>query len=151
MRLTMEVPKVTRARRIAMATVAICALLGGAVTAAALSFDVMPQNNNVAPLHEKVYKIGGDVSAPVLTHSVDAEFPDARRKAGKKGLEGVTVVGLIVDPKGMPRDIQVKRSLAPDFDKAAIDAVRQYKFEPAMRKGQPVAVEITIEVNFRRY
>jgi TonB family protein len=151
MRLTMEVPKVTKARRIAMAIVATCALLGGAATAAALSFDVTPQDGAAAPLHEKVYKIGGDVSAPVLTHAVDAEFPDARRKAGKKGLEGVTVVGLIVDSKGMPLDIQVKRSLAPDFDKSAIDAVRQYKFEPAMRKGKPVAVEITIEVNFRRY
>jgi TonB family protein len=152
MRLTMDVPKVTRARRIAMAAVAACALLGGAVTAAALSFDVTPQDGAAAdaPVHEKVYKIGGDVSAPSLTYSVDAKFPDAEKNA-KKGLQGVAVVELIVDSKGRPRDIRVKQSLRPDFDKCAIDAVRQYKFGPAMRQGKPVAVAITIEVNFHRY
>jgi TonB family protein len=152
MRLTMDVPKVTRARRIAMVAVAACALLGGAVTATALSFDVTPQDGAAAnaPVHEKVYKIGGDVSAPALTYSVDAKFPDAERNA-KKGLQGVAVVELIVDSKGRPRDIRVKQSLRPDFDKSAIDAVRQYKFGPAMRQGKPVAVAITIEVNFHRY
>jgi TonB family protein len=152
MRLTMDVPKVTRARRIAMAAVAACALLGGAVTATALSFDVTPQDGAAAnaPVQEKVYKIGGDVSAPALTYSVDAKFPDAERNA-KKGLQGVAVVELIVDSKGRPRDIRVKQSLRPDFDKCAIDAVRQYKFGPAMRQGKPVAVAITIEVNFHRY
>jgi TonB family protein len=152
MRLTMDVPKVTRARRIAMAAVATCALLGGAATAAALSFDVTPQDGAAAnaPVHEKVYKIGGDVSAPSLTYSVDAKFPDAERNA-KNGMQGVAVVELIVDSKGRARDIRVKRSLRPDFDKCAIDAVRQYKFGPAMRQGKPVAVAITIEVNFHRY
>jgi bla regulator protein blaR1 len=152
MRLTMDLPKVTRARKIAMAVVASCALLGGAATAAALSFDVTPQDGAItAPAHEKVYKVGDGVTPPVLTHAVDAEFPDARRKAGKKGLEGVSVVGLVVDSKGAPRDIHIARSLAPDFDKAAMDAVRQYKFEPGMRNGKAVAVAINIEVNFRRY
>jgi TonB family protein len=152
MRLTMDVPKVTKARRIAMAAVATCALLGGAATAAALSFDVTPQDGAAAnaPVHEKVYKIGGDVSVPSLTYSVDAKFPDAEKNA-KNGMQGVAVVELIVDSKGRPRDIRVKRSLRPDFDKCAIDAVRQYKFDPAMRRGKPVAVAITIEVNFHRY
>jgi beta-lactamase regulating signal transducer with metallopeptidase domain len=75
MRLTMDMPKVSRTQRIAMAIVATCALLGGAVTAAALSLDVTPANN-AAPLHQKIYKIGGDVSAPVLVYSVDAEFTE---------------------------------------------------------------------------
>jgi TonB family protein len=152
MRLTMDLPAVSRTRKIAMATVAACALMLGAGTAMALSFDVTPQDGAAAaaPLHEKVYKVGGDVTPPVLTYSVDAEFPDAEKNA-KQGLQGVAVVELIVDSKGGPRDIRMKRSLRPDFDKRAINAVRQYKFDPAMRKGKPVAVAITIEVNFRRY
>ena len=152
MRLTMDLPTVSRTRKIAMAAVAACALLVGAGTAMALSFDVTPQDGAAAtaPLDEKVYKVGGDVSAPVLTHSVDAEFPDAEKHA-KQGLQGVAVVELIVDSKGRPRDIRMKRSLRPDFDKCAINAVRQYKFDPAMRKGKPVAVALTIEVNFSRY
>jgi TonB family protein len=152
MRLTMDLPAVSRTRKIAMATVATCALMLGAGTAMALSFDVTPQDGAAAaaPLHEKVYKVGGDVTPPVLTYSVDAEFPDAEKNA-KQGLQGVAVVELIVDSKGGPRDIRMKRSLRPDFDKRAINAVRQYKFDPAMRKGKPVAVAIAIEVNFRRY
>jgi TonB family protein len=66
-------------------------------------------------------------------------------------LQGVSVVGLVVDSKGMPRDLHIERSLATDFDKSAMDAVRQYKFEPGKRDGKPVAVSINIEVNFRRY
>jgi TonB family protein len=151
MRLTMDLPAVSRTRKIAMATVAAGALMLGAGTAMALSFDVTPQDGAAATTaQETVYKIGGDVSAPVLTYSVDAEFPDAEKNA-KQGLQGVAVVELIVDSKGRPRDIRMKRSLRPDFDKCAINAVRQYKFDPAMRKGKPVAVALTIEVNFRRY
>lgn len=150
MRLTIDLPVVSRTRRIAMAVVAACALLGGAATAAALSFDVTPQDGAAAADQEQVYKIGGDVTPPVLTDTVDAEFPDARKKAGKHGLQGVSVVGLVVDSKGTTRDIHIERSLAPDFDKNAMDAVRQYKFDPAMRHGKPVAVSINIEVNFRR-
>jgi protein TonB len=51
----------------------------------------------------------------------------------------------------MPENLHVERSLTPDFDKHAMDAVRQYKFKPAMRLGKPVAVSIRIEVNFKRY
>jgi TonB family protein len=151
MRLTMDVPKVTRTRRIAMAALTACALLGGAATAMALSFDLTPQDSAASSSQEKVYKVGDGVTPPVLTHSVDAEFPNAHRKAGKKGLQGVSVVGLTVDSKGRPQDIHINRSLAPDFDKNAMDAVRQYRFEPGKRDGKPVAVSIQIEVNFRRY
>jgi beta-lactamase regulating signal transducer with metallopeptidase domain len=150
MRLTMDVPKVSRARKIAMALVATCALLGGAATAAALSFDVTPQDGAVAtgPVHEKVYKVGGDVSAPKLIYSVDAEFS---KKAKDAKYQGVSVVSLIVDSHGMPQHIHAIRKLGMGLDEKAIEAVRQYKFDPATRKGKPVAVAISIEVNFRLY
>jgi TonB family protein len=151
MRLTMDVPKVTRTRRIAMAALTACALLGGAATAMALSFDLTPQDSAASPSQEKVYEVGDGVTPPALTYSVDAEFPKAQRKAGKKAMQGVSVVGLIVDSKGRPQEIHINRSLAPDFDKNAMDAVRQYRFEPGKRDGKPVAVSIQIEVNFRRY
>jgi outer membrane biosynthesis protein TonB len=38
-----------------------------------------------------------------------------------------------------------------DFDNSAMDAIRQYRFTPAMRKGSPVAVSISIETNMRLY
>jgi TonB family protein len=148
MRLTMDVPKVSRTQRIAMVAVAACALLGGAATAAALSFDVTPQDNTAVPAHEKVYKVGGDVTAPVLTHSVDAEFS---KKAKDAKYQGVAVVGCIVDTNGMPRHVHTIRKLGMGLDEKALEAVRQYKFKPSTLHGKPVAVAITIEVNFRLY
>jgi TonB family protein len=151
MRLTTDLPMVSRTRRIAMAAVAACALLVGAGTAMALSFDVASQNGSAAvAAHEMIYKVGGDVSAPVITHSVDAFFPKAERRK-KRVWHGVSIVGLVVDSKGIPHDVHIVRSLAPDFDTSAIDAIRQYRFKPGMRKGSPVAVAIAIEVNFRQY
>jgi TonB family protein len=124
--------------------------VGGAATAAALSFVVTPQDGAAAnaPVHEKVYKIGGDVTPPVLVHAVDAEFS---QKAKDAKYQGVSVVSLVVDAHGMPRHVHTARKLGMGLDEKALEAVRQYKFEPAMRKGKPVAVSLNIEVNFRRY
>jgi TonB family protein len=149
MRLTMDVPKVSRTRRIAMAVVAACALLGGAATATALSFDVTPQDGAVsAPAHEKIYKVGNGVTPPVLTYSVDAEFT---KKAKDAKHQGVSVVSCVVDTDGMPRHVHTVRKLGMGLDEKAIEAVRQYKFKPSTLHGKPVAVQITIEVNFHIY
>ena len=47
--------------------------------------------------------------------------------------------------------MQVVRHLGKGLDQKAVEAVEQYKFEPAMLHGKPVAVEVNIEVNFRLY
>ena len=54
-------------------------------------------------------------------------------------------------PNGKPRDVRVARSLGMGLDQKAIQAVRNWKFEPAMKDGKPVAVQINVEVNFRLY
>ena len=110
-----------------------------------------PRNGASSSFHEKIYKVGPDVTPPKLVYSVDAEFPKTKRDTEKAGWHGVSVLELIVDSTGTPQDIQVKQSLAPDFDQSAMDAVRQYKFEPAMHDGSPVAVSIIMKVNFHKY
>lgn len=95
-----------------------------------------------------VYHPGGGVSEPVLIYDPDPEFSDEARRAK---YQGVCVVGLIVDAQGNPQNVHVVRPLGMGLDEKAIEAVRQYKFKPAMMKGRPVPVEINIEVNFRIY
>ncbi len=150
MRLTMDVPKVSKTQRIAMAVVAACAVLGGALTAAALSFDVMPAKDAAtsAPTHEKIYKIGNGVTPPVLVHAVDAEFA---KKAKDAKYQGVSIVSCVVDADGKPQYVHTIRKLGMGLDEKALEAVRQYKFDPGRRDGKPVAVAITIEVNFHIY
>jgi len=96
-----------------------------------------------------LYQIGGRISAPVVIHQVEAEFSDEARRAK---YQGVCLISLVVDAQGNPQDIHVARSLGMGLDEKAIEAIRQYKFRPAMKDGKtPVPVPITIEVDFRLY
>jgi protein TonB len=58
---------------------------------------------------------------------------------------------LVVGADGLPREITVARTLSPEFDKAAMEAVRKWTFDPATRDGKPVATAIKVEVAFRLY
>jgi TonB family protein len=94
-------------------------------------------------------QIGGRVSAPTVLHSVEAEFSDEARRAK---YQGVCLISLIVDTQGNPQNIRIARALGMGLDEKAIEAIRQYKFKPAMKDGKtPVPVMITIEVDFRLY
>ena len=91
-----------------------------------------------------VYKVGGDVSAPVLLHSVEPERPE-----GNANVSGTVQVTLRVDRNGNPSHVHVIRGVGRGLDEKAMDAVRQYKFKPAMENGRPVLVELNVEVNFQ--
>ena len=96
-----------------------------------------------------LFRIGGGVSAPVPIVSPEAEFSDEARRAK---YQGVCLVSLIVDAQGNPQNPRVIRALGMGLDEKALEAVRKYKFKPAMKDGKtPVPVMITIEVNFRLY
>jgi TonB family protein len=86
---------------------------------------------------------------PKLIYSVEPEYtPEA--KAAKK--MGTVLVNLIVDAQGEPENVHVVRGLGKDgngLDAKAVEAVRRYRFKPAMRDDQPVATSINVEVNFR--
>ncbi|MGD0520555.1 MAG: TonB family protein [Terracidiphilus sp.] len=96
-----------------------------------------------------LYHVGGGISAPVALNNVEAEFSDEARRAK---YQGVCLISLIVDAQGNPQNPRVIRALGMGLDEKALEAVRQYKFRPAMKDGKtPVAVMITVEVNFRLY
>ncbi len=94
------------------------------------------------------YRVGGGVSAPRGIYTPDPEYSEEARKAK---WQGTVVLWVIIGPDGRPRDIRVQRSLGMGLDEKAVEAVRTWKFEPAKKDGQPVAVQVNIEVNFRLY
>lgn len=100
--------------------------------------------------HGPIYHIGKGVSAPVLIESQDPVYPESARQ-GKDRFDGTCLIRLVVDASGRPRGFHVIRALGPDFDANASTAVQQYRFKPAKRSGEPVAVSVTIEVNFKKY
>ena len=89
--------------------------------------------------------VGGGVSAPVVIHSVEPEFTNEARQAN---FQGTVALQLIVDAAGTPQNIHVTRHLGMGLDEKAVEAVRQYRFRPAMYQGHPVAVQIVVDVEF---
>ncbi len=93
-----------------------------------------------------VYNVGGSVRPPVATFTADPQYTESARKAK---LSGNVVVGLIVDAAGQPQNVHIERGLGNDLDEKAIEAVQQYRFKPATRDGEPVPVNLKVEVNFQ--
>jgi len=93
-----------------------------------------------------VYRIGGDVSAPVLINKIEPEYSEEARKAK---YSGTVLLSIVVDASGMPRDIHVIRPLGLGLDEKAIEAVMKWRFRPGMKGGHPVATQAQVEVNFR--
>jgi protein TonB len=91
-------------------------------------------------------RIGGGVSAPQLIFSVEPEFSEEARKAK---VAGNVLVNLWVDTNGNPSHVRVIRGVGMGLDEKAVEAVKQYKFKPAMENGKPVLVELNVEVNFQ--
>ncbi len=83
------------------------------------------------------------MSAPRVIYQPDPEYSEEARKAK---YQGTWVSWLVVGPDGRPRDLRVARSLGLGLDEKAIEAVKTWKFEPAMKNGQPVAVQINVEL-----
>lgn len=93
-----------------------------------------------------VMSVGGGVSAPEVIHQVQAEFTEQARRAN---YQGTVSIQLIVDAQGNPQDARVVHHLGMGLDEKALEAVRQYKFRPAMYQGHPVAVQLLIDIDFR--
>ncbi len=93
-------------------------------------------------------QVGNGVSAPRPIETPDPEYSEEARKAK---YQGVVVLALVVGPDGRPRGMRVQRSLGMGLDQKAIEAVQRWLFEPAKKDGRPVAVAISVEVNFHLY
>jgi periplasmic protein TonB len=94
------------------------------------------------------YRPGNGVLAPKLIYKLDPEFSEEARK---NKYQGVVVLYAVVGTDGKPRDITVKRSLGMGLDEKAKEALLQWRFEPGTKDGQPVPVEVYVEVSFHLF
>jgi TonB family protein len=114
---------------------------------ATLEFKRGNENALRNPPPQGAYQLGGGVTAPAVIYKVEPAYSEKARVAR---LEGKVVLIAVVTPEGQPTEIRVVRSLGLGLDEQAVEAVKQWRFSPGMKDGNPVAVQITIEVNFRR-
>ena len=101
------------------------------------------QDDSAKAAPEPVYHVGGVVKAPRPIYAPDPEYPERARKEHPKG---VIVLQFVIGADGLPRSIKVKRPLSPELDEAATDALKKWKFSPATKDDQPVAVMINVEM-----
>jgi protein TonB len=67
---------------------------------------------------------------------------------GRK-VEGVVTVIFVVESTGKVSDLRVESSSNPSFDHPALEAIRRWKFDPGLKKGQPVSCKMRIPIRFQ--
>ncbi|MEL1264297.1 energy transducer TonB [Pseudoxanthomonas putridarboris] len=100
-----------------------------------------------APLPAGVALAPGEVPVPVPGQTPAPQYPSA---AMRRGTEGTVMVRVQVGADGVPLSVEVQqRSGSRDLDRAAVEAVRRWRFQPAQRDGQPVVGSVTIPIDFK--
>jgi TonB family protein len=87
----------------------------------------------------------GEIRPPRLIKAVDPIYPEEARKAG---VSGTVMVGVRTDIYGRVTEVKVLRSI-PLLDKPAVDAVRQWIYEPYIIEGEPAPVVFSLRVIFK--
>ena len=118
-----------------------CAVLGAAACASALALRMEVTNQpQTADTARHV-----DVKDLKIVHKVPPEYPP-QAKADR--LTGTVILDAVVGKDGSVENLKVAKSLRDDCDQAAIDAVRQWKFQPVLLNGNPIEVKTTIHINY---
>jgi TonB family protein len=92
-------------------------------------------------------RVGGNVQAANLLQQVRPVYPGALQAAG---IEGTVLLEAVISKDGAPASLTPRNtSVDPAFISAAMDAVRQWRYRPALLNGEPIEVLTTIQVDFK--
>lgn len=97
-----------------------------------------------SPPPARAVRVGGQIKAPKLVHSVPPVYPDLAVQAR---LTAIVIMEALVDTSGNVKTVQVLRG-APLFDVAAIAAVKQWRYQPLLLNGVPTEFILTVTVKF---
>lgn len=89
-------------------------------------------------------RLHSGIRAPRKIVDVAPVYPELARQVRQ---EGIVILEATIDVRGIVQSATVLRSV-PFLDQAAIDAVRQWRFEPARLNDQPIPVIMTVTVRF---
>jgi TonB family protein len=126
-----------RAPRWCLAVAALLLSLGVGATAA-LAQDATPAG--------PPYRVGGQVSRPEIISSPAPVYTESARRAR---VTGTVILEAIINEQGDVENVRVLKGQPMGLDQAAVDAVKTWKFKPAMLEGKPVKVYYVLTVNFQ--
>jgi protein TonB len=116
--------------------------LGGVIGGTGTSVPIPPPQKAAA---KRIVRVGSGVKAPRQTYSVQPAYPALAREAH---IAGTVVVNAVIDEHGNVVGAHAV-SGHPLLIPAALNAVLQWKYEPTLLSGSPVAVEMEVTVNFK--
>jgi TonB family protein len=92
-------------------------------------------------------RVGGNVQQTKLVHQVTPIYPE---RAQALGIQGIVLLEAVIWKDGSIGTMRVLNKLAdPDLVTSAVEAVKNWRYEPTLLNGQPIEVVTTITVNFR--
>ncbi len=109
------------------------------------SVSVTPAPAPEMPERNEPIQVGGAVTRPVVVSRTEPRYTELARKAR---IEGVVIVKAVIDERGYVTDVQLVRGQPMGLDKAAMDAVKTWRFTPATLHGVPVKVYFNLTVSF---
>lgn len=92
----------------------------------------------------QLYRLGGDIKEPAKIHHVAPVYPQI---ALLSRVQGVVVLEATISETGTIENVRVLRSHAL-LERAAVEAVKQWRYTPSRLNGQPVPIIMTVTVNF---
>jgi TonB family protein len=108
----------------------------------------MTNSHESAGTAQPVFHVGSEVKAPKPEYTPAPEFSEAARY---EKFQGTDVVNFVVDKTGAVHSIKLVRPLGLGLDDSARKTIQTWRFHPAIRNGEPVAVELSVEVGFHLY
>ncbi len=88
----------------------------------------------------------GAIAAPVAHRKVDPKYVAT---AAEERIEGRVTLGCVIDKTGHVSGVELIRGLDERLNKSAEEALSKWEFYPATRKGEPVEVDVLVEIPFR--
>lgn len=101
--------------------------------------------NDSADATDPVYELGAGITRPKLIHYVEPSFSTKGKEAF---VEGTVAVSIVVNTRGVPDALQIVKGLNAEEDRSALEALKQWRFEPGTKDKKPVKVRLRVEVSF---
>lgn len=95
--------------------------------------------------NEPIHELDKDTIPPRVIKQVEPKY------TGSRGfrVQGTVALRVVVNSQGLPGEVQIIKSLDPEVDQSAVEALKQWRFEPAKRNGKSIAVRVAVTIRFQ--